>query len=374
MRNKADSYLRPAPGFGQLSFNAGLGCRHSFMTSSIAATSSAGFESFDDQTSDVLTHEKPSGKSYDPMLNSELDELRVLIASKGVKGESRIREAANKRSFPLALQFEQVDQDKAFTLTLGELAASRANEKGQQFVNPEDVKRVLYGVAGIAKDNKLSNEIQVCYFKDLAGELDPRFIITSGRHRLTAIIMILQALGIKWEKQRVTVSTKVVNSDQEFAQLIRLANVSRHMSGAEVRNFKLDGKGVITADADSFYRTVRLARRPECAAAFAAACHFEAADKPLEFRNKLRAFAAGGYTKLVNGDPEQREMAIGLIRNEGNEEKLRKLATDTVADLVKTIDAAKLAYPDLYDHIRVPRQMAIYLAAKLGLATVSFDK
>lgn len=344
------------------------------MTSSIATTSSSAFDPADEQPSDLLQQDLTPGKSYDPMLNPELDDLRVLIASKGVKGESRIREAANKRSFPLALQFEQVDQDKAFTLTLGELAASREHEKGQQFVNPEDVKRVLFGVAGLAKDNKLSNEIQVCYFKDLAGELDPRFIITSGRHRLTAIIMILQALGIKWEKQRITVSTKVVNSDQEFAQLIRLANVSRHMSGAEIRNFKLDGKGVITADVDSFYRTVRLARRPECAAAFAAACNFEAGDKPLEFRNKLRAYAAGGYTKLVNGNPEQREMAIGLIRNEGNEDKLRALALDTVADFVKTIDAAKLAYPDLYDHIRVPRQMAVYLAAKLGLAAPTFDK
>jgi len=79
---------------------------------------------------------------------------------------------------------------------------------------------------------------------------------------LTAIIMILQALGIKWEKQRITVSTKVVNSEAEYAQLIRLANVSRHMSGAEVRNFKLDNKGVITASVDDFYRTVRLSRRP----------------------------------------------------------------------------------------------------------------
>lgn len=321
----------------------------------------------------VTAEETTEGLSYDPMLNPELDDLRVLLATKGIKGESRIREAANKRSFPLALQFEQVDQDKAYTLTLGELAASRANEKGQQFVNPDDVKRVLYGVAGIAKDNKLSNEIQVCYRRNLAGELDPNFVITSGRHRLTAICMILQSLGIKWEKQRITVSTKVVNSDEEYAQLIRLANVSRKMSGAEVRNFKLDNKGVITADVEDFYRTVRLSRRPECAAAFAAACNFEAEDKPLEFRNRLRAYAAGGYTKLVNGTAEQREAAVGLIRNEGNEAQLRALAKQTVADLVTTIEEAKLAYPDLYDHIRVPRQMGVYLAGKLGVEAPTFN-
>jgi hypothetical protein len=352
------------------------------MTATIGSSTGAGFNSEDDSNdllpttvdqADALV-EQVEGKTYDPMLNPELDDLRVLIAQKGIKGESRIREAANKKSFPLALQFEQVDQEKAFTLTLGELAASRAYEKGQQFINPDDVRRVLYGVAGLAKDNKLSNEIQVCYRKNLAGELDFRFVITSGRHRLTAIIMLLQSLGIRWEKQRITVTTKVVNSDEEFAQLIRLANVSRHMSGAEVRNFKLDNKGVATNNVDAFYRTVRLSRRPECAAAFAAACNFEAEGKPLEFRNKLRGYAAGGFNKLISGTPEQREAAVDLIRGENREADLRTLAQATVVDLVEIIEAAKLAYPDLYDHLRVPRQLAIYLAGKLGVAAPTFEK
>ena len=327
-----------------------------------------------DDESSQETQSEMGGKTYDPMLNSELDEVRAMIADRGIKGESRIREAANKKSFPLALQYEQVNQKDAFTLTLGELAASRAHEKGQQFVNPDDVRRVLYGVAGIAKDNKLSNEIQVCYWKDLAGELDPAFVITSGRHRLTGIIMILQSMGIKWEKQTIAVSTKIVNSDQEFEQLIRLANVSRKMSGAEVRNFKLDGKGVITADAEGFYRTVRLCRKTECAAAFAAACNFEAEDKPLDFRNRLRAYAAGGYTKLVNGTAEQRAAAIGLIREDDNTESLKELATGAVGNLVQIIADAKIAFPDLYDHLRVPRQMSVYLAGQLGVPAPTFDK
>jgi len=364
-----------APGLGQLSSQRRPQLPALSMTDSVLTNAGAEFDPSEEAaTVAVANLPEEEGKSYDPMLNPELDDLRVLIASKGIKGESRIREAANKKSFPLALQFEQVDQEKAFTLTLGELAASRSHEKGQQFVNPDDVKRVLYGVAGIAKDNKLSNEIQVCYHKDLAGEINPRFVITSGRHRLTAIIMILQALGIKWERQRITVSTKVVNDATEYAQLIRLANVSRHMSGAEIRNFKLDGKGVDTSDADAFYRTVRLSRRPECAAAFAAACNFEAEDKPLEFRNKLRAYAAGGFTKLLNGTAEQREPAINLIREEGNEDRLRALAKSTVADLISTMEAAKLAFPDLYDHIRVPRQMGVYLAGKLGVTAPTFEK
>ena len=71
--------------------------------------------------------------------------------------------------------------------------------------------------------------------------------------------------------------------------------------------------GAVTADAEGFYRTVRLCRKTECAAAFAAACNFEAEDKPLDFRNRLRAYAAGGYTKLVNGTAEQRAMLLSAM-------------------------------------------------------------
>ena len=64
---------------------------------------------------------------------------------------------------------------------------------------------------------------------------------------------------------------------------------------------------------------------------------------------------------------------MGLIRGENNDAQLRDLAQQTVADLVATIDAARLAFPDLYDHIRVPRQMAVYLAGKLGVAAPTFN-
>jgi hypothetical protein len=94
---------------------------------------------------------------------------------------------------------------------------------------------------------------------------------------------------------------------------------------------------------------------------------------PLEFRNKLRAYAAGGFTKLLNGTAEQRDAAINLIREEGNTDRLRDLAKATVADLVKTIEAAKLTFPDLYDHIRVPRQVGVYLADKLGVTAPIFN-
>ena len=322
----------------------------------------------------VVTEEITEGKTYDPMLNAELDDLRVLIAERGIKGDSRIREAANKKSFPLALQFEQIDQEKAYTLTLGDLAASRANEKGQQFINPDDVKRVLYGPAGLCRDNKLSNEIQVCYWKDLAGELNPRFVITSGRHRLTAIIMILQALGIKWEKQRITISTKIVNSDAEFAQLIRLANVSRHMSNAEVRNFKLDGKGVATCDAESFYATVRLARSGECSAAFAAACDFESQDKPLAFRNKLRAYTASAYGKVLRANnPESRRVVMNVVMGENRADDLKALAQATVAEFVNLLQQSKVTYPDRTEFNAAPRSISVFLAGKLGVTAPTFE-
>ena len=233
----------------------------------VEETVAAGFE---DDNNEFVPN---PGATYDPTGNAELDGLRQELNSRRWDESwiGMIRSAAGKKSFPMHLQFEPVDADKAYSLTLGELAESAQNETSIQYIYPKRVKHVLLGGHGIAKSFKLSNEIQVCYTRDLAGELNPRFVISSGRHRLTAIILLLQHLGIKWEKQRIYVSTKVVTSEREFKQVIMDANDARKMKGAETRNHKLGARGVETHDSERFYATVRLARKPECPAAFAAA-------------------------------------------------------------------------------------------------------
>ena len=151
-----------------------------------------------------------------------------------------------------------MEADKAFTLSLGELAASAENETGIQYIYPKRVKHVLLGGHGIAKGFKLSNEIQVCYTRDLAGELDPHFVISSGRHRLTAIILLLQHLGIKWQKQRIMVATKVVADEREFKQVIMDANDARKMKGKPRRaTTSLAPVASRLHNEERFYATVR---------------------------------------------------------------------------------------------------------------------
>ena len=61
-------------------------------------------------------------------------------------------------------------------------------------------------------------------------------------------------------------------------------------------------------------------------------------------------------------------------REDDNTENLKELAKGAVGNLVQIIDDAKIAFPDLYDHLRVPRQMSVYLAGQLGVPAPTFDK
>ena len=158
-------------------------------------------------------------------------------------------------------------------------------------------------------------------------KLDPHFVISSGRRlRLTAIILLLQHLGIKWEKQRIIVSTKVVNDPREFKQVIMDANDARKMKGAETRNQSWEPVLLRLHDVDRFYATVRLWRKPECPAAFAAACRFVAVDKPREFQDRLYTYAAGGYGQAMRVDHDNSNVLMDLVKGEGKADELKALA------------------------------------------------
>lgn len=311
------------------------------------------------------------GASYDPTGNEDLDNLRQELNSRRWDENwiSQIRAVAGKKSFPLHLQFEPVDSEKAFTLSLGELSSSAENETGIQYIYPKRVKHVLLGTHGIAKGYKLSNEIQVCYHRDLAGELDPHFVISSGRHRLTALILLLQHLGIKWEKQRIIVSTKVVADEREFKQVIMDANDSRKMKGAETRNHKLGARGVETHSEDRFYATVRLSRKPECPAAFAAACRFVAADKPREFQDRLYTYAAAGYGQSMRVDRDNSSMLMELVKGEDKSDQLKALAESVTGQFLTLIAKGREQFPDKYENISAPRAVSQAICTDLNLTS-----
>ena len=355
-----------------------------FMTSSNVESS--------DVVSDDIALETPidelpqysSGLSYDPAGNPELDDVRFRLNSKPLdeKWVSAIRGAAGKKHFPLELQFEVADMSKAVTFTLGELAASAVHEKAVQYIYPKRVEHVLYGPHGIAKGNKLSNDIQVCWMRGLDGELETTPCITSGRHRLTAIIMLLQHLGINWEKQRIMVSTKVVSTDAEFAQLIFDNNDSRKMNQAEKRNHKLGALGINTANEDSFYtdpaNSVRRARTNVAAQAFGAACRFRATDKPQAYQDRLYQYAAGAYAKVRDASKENKAVLRDLIQmpNGTDDEVLRlKNAAQFVSDnLLASIAKGRELFPLGYECHAAPKGLALLLAEHLGVTAPVFTE
>jgi hypothetical protein len=342
----------------------------------------ANYEAPETEVSDLPQYE--SGNTYDPSGNPELDEIRLRLNSKPLNENwvSSIRGAANKKHFPLELQFEVADMSKAVTFTLGELAATAIHEKAVQYIYPKRVEHVLFGPHGIAKGNKLSNDIQVCWLRGLDGELDPTPCITSGRHRLSAIILLLQHLGITWEKQRIMVSTKVVSTDAEFAQLIFDNNDSRKMNQAEKRNHKLGALGINTASEDAFYsdpvNSVRRARTNVAPQAFAAACRFRADDKPQAYQDRLYQYAAGAYTKVRDASKENRDSLRDLIQMpQGTEEEVLRLknAAQFVSDnLLTAIAKGRELFPLAYECHAAPKGLALLLAAHLGVTAPDFTE
>ena len=325
-----------------------------------------------------------SPNSYDPSGNTELDEVRARLEASSIdpKHEAAIRAAAGKKHFPLELQFECADMNKVVTFTLGELAATATHEKAVQYIYPDRVSHVLYGPHGIAKGNKLSNDIQVCWRRnEYTGELEATPCVTSGRHRLTAIILLLQHLGINWEKQRIMVSTKVVSTDAEFAQLIFDNNDSRKMKVAEKRNHKLGAIGINTADEDSFYtdpqNSVRRAKATVCPQAFGAAARFCAVDRPQAFQDKLYQYAAGAFAKVRDVSKENKAAVHAMIQMpKGTDDEVLKLknAAQFVADnFLTSINKGKELFPLAYECHSAPKAMSILLAEHLGLEVPTFE-
>lgn len=325
-----------------------------------------------------------SGNTYDPSGNPELDDVRLRLNSKPLdeKWVSAIRGAAGKKHFPLELQFEVADMTKAVTFTLGELAATATHEKAIQYIYPKRVEHVLFGPHGIAKGNKLSNDIQVCWKRGLDGELETTPCITSGRHRLTAIILLLQHLGINWEKQRIMVSTKVVSTDAEFAQLIFDNNDSRKMNQSEKRNHKLGALGINTASEEAFYtdpqNSVRRARTNVAPQAFAAACRFRADDKPQAYQDRLYQYAAGAYSKLRDVSKENRDAMRELIQMpHGTDEEVLRLknAAQFVSDnLLTAIAKGRELFPLAYECHAAPKGLALLLAGHFGLTAPDYTE
>lgn len=350
------------------------------MTDSTLEMNNDQLEALEPSVDNLPQYECPN--TYDPSGNTELDTIRQLLKDRppSERWLNQIKGAANTKNFPQQLQFATTGN--ATTYTLQELAETAAHEKATQYIYPDRVKHVLYGPHGIAKGHKLSNDIQLCWRRRLDGELESTPCITSGRHRLTAIILMLQEIGIPWQKQRIIVSTKVVDSDQEFAQLIFDNNDSRKMKQAEKKNHKLGACGVNTASEDAFYNdnqnSVRRARSTSLGPAFAAGCRFRATDKPQPYQDTLYTYATGAFGHLYRCSAENRKFLKALVNGTTPETKdlqqLRDSCYWVANNLMAAIAKSKEQFPTRYENIAAPRSLALMLAEKWNLDAPEWER
>jgi hypothetical protein len=346
------------------------------MTDSVLTTSGAGFDSSDEDNDALPTSEEQAAAlnsqldlaSYDPTTDPLLTDLPQLIADKGGVDplvQAAVLSAVGKKEFPLALQYEMTGNVEV--RTLGELADSRANEHAQQFIYPTSIKKILFGKYGIAKGKKLSSNIEVTYFRDKENGGLRDMVISSGRHRVTAIIALLQFLGVKkWRDQKVMVICKVVNSDAEFAQLIETANDSRKMPRAETQVHGLTKSGVRTATPTEFYSTRFNAKAAQFGHCFAKAVQFELAGLPQASQDAIVSMVGSAWNKVYNVSKPNKEALAGVIMN-ADDTALKNAARMIAGDAMTYVQRAAQEFPDDKVHVGAPKVCAKELAKLLGV-------
>ena len=306
--------------------------------------------------------------SYDPSQDQNLtDQLELIYASSKIDptAQARILAAVGKKEFPITLQYESLGGHEI--RTLGELADSRANEHASQFLYPTSIKKITFGKYGIAKGHRLSSDIQICYRRNRNGEMSD-FVITSGRHRVVSLIALLQRLGVKnWRTQKVQVSTKVVNSDPEFAQLIETANDSRRMPRAEVQVYGLTRSSIITSNPDEFYATCQKATVAQYSHVFAKAVQFEISDMPQTSQDAMVSLVGSAWNKCKAIKENQKLMAV-VITNE-DPSALRAAAKAIAGQLMSFTTNALSEFPNDKANAGATKLCARALAAQLGLTS-----
>lgn len=343
----------------------------------------------EEQEEDVFVYED-APNTYDPSDNPELEYLRERLESKPLPMHvyTEILEATSKRRFPLAIQFESIDdqpgsRSKPHVMSLGELAASAAHEKATQYIYPDRVERCLFGPHGIAKGYRLSNDIQITYFRrQKDGAISKEFVITSGRHRVTALILLLQSLAIPWEKQEIRVSTRVVTNQADFEQLIFDNNDSRVMKGAEKGNHKLGALGVNTASREAFYNDAlnsvkHLRNTALCNRAFAAACRFETDGLSAYECDAISSRASAAFGQIEKVSPENKQFLRGMVTGNGPEFSDMTKLQEAAKFVVTNIEAAKTRgmamFPHTRSHHAAIRGLAVCLAEHLGLTVPTYS-
>lgn len=173
-----------------------------------------------------------------------------------------IRDASRTGNFSLLVQVgANCDAECVEVMTLGELMDTKANEHGEQFIDCRAAEKVLFGKYGICKPSngqprRLALPIQVTFTKGSFDPLPHSPTISSGRHRLICLYMLLRAAGLSDQEIRsvkVRITSLVAPSIEDFAMVMEAANMSRTQSTHELDVHQMTSLKVQTNEVSAFY-------------------------------------------------------------------------------------------------------------------------
>ena len=315
-----------------------------------------------------------SVSSYDPQTNPELSDVFKQLKERQMtpKLVEKITTFAKTKDLTPVLQ---IQTDNGYSMTMGALIDSAADEIGDQYIYPDRVEHVLFGTHGLAKGYKLSNSVQVAVLKNELTGHDQAPIISAGRHRVTSIAMMLQHLEIpNWRDCKIQVEVKRPSSPKELAQLIVDNNDSRKMKNTEKQQYKLTQFGVKVATESDFYdnpmTNARRTRTTGFPTAFAAGVKLACTSETRADLDRIATAAATAFRHLYNASPANRSEWKRIFNFDAGHEggKTLKLACRYVADnFIKSEREAIQRWPQKQVRNTVPRVLAEDLALLLKL-------
>lgn len=244
--------------------------------------------------------------SYDPSNFSALAALEeraaALMNSKDGAAplKARIKKAAATGDLTTEFQVVKPDGGNALrSFTLGELADSAEHEVTPQAIDPKSVEEILFGRYGLVRKTgggraeRLMEDIEVAYIKDLAAGTTVGPIITSGRHRSVSLQLMLKAAGYNGYRDfKVRCSVITVTTQEQLQDRIISANTgSRDFSRSEIRERLGSVRGVDLTSCQGIQATILQAdKSDDIKAAFAAYLKLLAVDL------KLNTFTPAQYS------------------------------------------------------------------------------
>lgn len=226
--------------------------------------------------------------SYDPSNFPELAPIAeratdLLNRAKGGAAELKrklVRIASTGGDLTPDMQIRKPDGGAALrSFTLGELADSAINEVTGQAVDPEAAGDVLFGRYGLIRQtgggrtDRLMEDIEVAYIKNLVDNTTVGPIITSGRHRTLALQILLRSAGLQGYRDfKIRCAVIQATSQEEVQARIISANTgSRDFSRAEIREREGSTNGIVMTNCQTIEATILQANKnDDLKAAFSA--------------------------------------------------------------------------------------------------------